>query len=424
MDSLNQFKISLRPNNQVSITRQRLAAKRTDRYEKTPLIPMSQDETNNLVMRYASREGLKTSRKLYDPKVRICKPSSPNKSTSFASELLDLTNRFQEQKKAIAKTSEKRIKRGYGASPLPRNFSAKSGQKIRESGAVIDLLTRGNPSMCRVVTLTLPSSGHEAFQAISDWSGYATNRLFQTIRDKSNGCNYWFYVWEHQKRGALHLHICLYHQNKRMGESLGDELVSLWRDILCSISKFSGVDLLHSKGFRRRVESHEMQNLNQEMYKGCGAYFSKYASKCAGRDIEGFDNGVNERNRLRYPVSAYWGSSQAVKRLVRENSLSFKFEGLDGTESETARGEAYELLSQFDIVSAKSFRFKKEIEYKGNGTLTIIEGETEVFYLAPDDYQKLLGLMASLYCDRPSSLISERARKRESYSGYTFGIPF
>jgi hypothetical protein len=89
-------------------------------------------------------------------------------------------------------------------------------------------------------------------------------------------------------------------------------------------------------------------------------------------------------------------------------------------EADLLREEAIGVLSQSDIVLFNSFSFKREIELKENGTLTICEGRTEVFYVSPDEYQRLLIEFGRLYCERNSSAITSRALKRPQSDVFAF----
>jgi hypothetical protein len=320
-------------------------------------------------------------------------------------------SKFQ-QPQPIDQEDKKPEKNGYGLKPKLRNFSHKAGQKLRECGAAIDILCEGSVEKCRVITLTLPSSETAAYTAMSEWSGYITNRLLQIIRREKDDRYHWFYVWEHQRRGALHLHLCLYHEESEQSDKLGQRIVSKWRDILCDVSRLSNVDLLYAKGFGRRVESHEMQSLNQQMHKGCGAYFSKYAGKTSSARSEKNVDGIDTINARKYPPSSFWGRSQNLARLCEAHSFCFRYEGAHPHESEALQEEALNLLSQFDIVMNRSFSFKKEIELKGNGMLTIAEGESLIFYLSPEDYAKALDIFVFMYSGRATSAIPERSKNR------------
>jgi hypothetical protein len=409
---LPQFKINLRANNQVTITRQNVIPKRK-RTDKLPKIAvLTKEQITSFVDNYADRNNLETQYSI-NLKHRYIKPCRQN----FLPVPLDLIVRFQQAKSDTTspeKTTLPIQKKGYGISPTIKYFSNKSGQKIRECGAIIDKLCEGDVSKCRVVTLTLPANSHEAFKAISDWSGYAINRLFQVIRHSEYENIHWFFVTEYQKRGAIHYHICLFHADKAVSRELGNQIVSKWRDVLCDISEKASINLLYSRAFGRDCKLSEMQSINQEMQKGCGAYFSKYASKNSGKD----SNSIESINARKYPVSSFWGRDRELAKMCEADSFKYKFDGIYDSESISLREEAIEVLSHLEIVSCRSFSFKKEIEVqKGmkESILTICEGESEVFYLSPSSYQKALLHFRFLYKDEASTKVSEYSKVSQSF---------
>lgn len=424
-NSLPDFKISLRVNNQITVTRQRLTrksepfflARENDNHSHIPIA--------TLLTRYAERNGIDSYYSSTERSTVLL--SKINDSKRFpcgipSDLLLDLTNRFQHTKKPDG-SNENKTKKGYGTRPTVKNFSAKSGQKLRECGAAIDILCAGSPSLCRVITLTLPSSGKAAFTALSDWSGYATNRLLQIVRRQKDDRFHWFYCVEHQKRGALHWHICLYHEDPAISREIGNAMVSKWADILRDIGTFCNLDLLYSKGFGRTVKTSEMQSLNQEMRKGCGAYFSKYAAKTSQATKLGDLEDSNTINARLYPPSSFWGRSQNLGRLCQSNSFLYRFEGICGYESQSLRDDVMDMLQDFAIVMTNSFSFKKEIDSHG-GRLTVCEGETDIFYLSPADYVKFLSLCRSRFGKSASSAIPERARRGGYLSEYETEIGY
>lgn len=374
---LPDFKLSLRPNNQLSITCQNVIKK--SRTHENNLVCRNLSKAT--ITRFVRRESAKCNLDTYYSK-SLKHECIAIPRQDFLPIPLDLINRFQR-----SKNKTKELSKGYGATPSIKYFSSKAGQKIRECGAIIDRMCKQQTEKARVVTLTLPSSEDAAYRVLSDYSGYAVNRLFQIVR-RDYALAHWFYVYEHQKRGALHLHICVYHEDPIVSEEIGQKLCAKWRDILQDISDKTGVNLLFSRGFNRTCELSDMQLDNQAMRLGCGAYFSKYASKNSGK----FGKDINSINARKYPPSSFWGRSRELKRMCDEFSYSFKYEGIDDNDSEYLEGEALEVLSQFKIVLSHSFGFRKEIELpreKGNGSLTICEGYTRVFYVSPRDYDLL-----------------------------------
>jgi len=415
--SLPEFKLVMRANNQISLSLQRLSKKREPFFYG--LENENHSHSTNRLLRYHQRNGRDSYYDSASRTVRLVEKPSPSGFSKNSGAYLDLISGFQ-QSLSYGSSSEKKAKRGWGVAPRVKSFSAKSGQKVREAGAAIDILCNGDPSFCRVVTLTLPASGHEAYSALSNYSGFATNRLLQVLRHGTpkNEKLYYFYCWEHQKRGALHLHLCLCTEDRGKSEKLGEALVSKWADILHDISRKSGVDLLFSRGFGRQVASGEIQSLNQQMYYGCGAYFSKYASKNSYQNREGEDKeeSIDRRNARLYPPSTFWGSSHDLKAVIREHSFSWKFEGMESSEAEEEFSRALELLNSKEVLRADSFSFKKEVRVEGGGFLTVVEGITFSFYVSQKDYLELLNEAKVIYDSRPTSMIPERARK----GGYCF----
>ena len=412
---LPDFKLILRPNNQVTVTRQRLSQKRQPFY--CPLENENHSHSELRLRRYHQKNGIDSYFDTASRKVRLIaqpstayglEPSQREKIFAF----LDISSKFQRSDKPA-------LRRGWGATPNIKNFTAKSGQKLRECGAIVDILCQGDLSRTRVVTLTLPSSGDDAYKAISNYSGEITNRLLQLIRRNENEQTkfYYFFVWEHQKRGALHLHLCLHCNREKESERIADKMLSLWRDILGDISTKCGVNLLYSKGLQREVVLSEMQCLNQPLFKSCGAYFSKYAGKTIRAKSNSSERTINDINATKYPPSSFWGSSQNLVKLARSHSFAFKFEGVSDDDSQNERDKVMELLSTKEITQIKTFPFKKEIllnKTDRTSTLTICEGEVEVYYLSPESYSQLLAECRFLYFDRKSSLVNSYAKK----SGY------
>ena len=422
---LPDFKISLRPNNQITVTRQRLSRKKEPFFLPMQNDNHSHESLSKIIERYHARNGDDSYYDKASRKVITLASGNPTWNTPKALDnprLLDITNRFQHSKVA-AKICDRPLKRGYGAPPKIKNFTARSGQKLRECGSVIDILSDNCPNKSRVITLTLPASGEKAYTALSNYSAEIINRLLQIIRRQKDDKFHWFYCVEHQKRGALHWHICLYHEDKKESFRVGGELVSKWRDILSDIGVKCGVDLLFSKGFGRAVTSSEMQSINQEMQKGCGAYFSKYAAKTSVHKADRSAETINTRNARLYPPSSFWGRSRNLAKLCHQNSFLFRFNGMEDYESESLRADCLDSLSQFDLVFSHSFKFKKEISAYG-GSLTICEGESEIFYISPSDYQKFLSFCRQRFDGSESSMISERSRRGGYLSRYESDIAY
>ena len=263
-----------------------------------------------------------------------------------------------------------------------KQFGNIQAQHIHECGAAMEM-GMGSPEYCHVTTLTLPANTKDAFECLAVYSGYAVNRLFQPVRRDYADCNQWFFVWEYQKRGALHLHIAHYHPCKITGAAIGEKLLQTWHNILCDISENSGICLFTAKQGDRCTVRRSHQHQTQPMRKSVAGYFSKYASK-AGQKQE--NNYVRKFSQM-YPPSRFWGCSSQIKLIRKENSFH---NCRDYTEQKDFMYflfvRIHKMLSECEIVLQKNYSFKKDLTQN----LCVAEGFRNIFYLLPADYQKVL----------------------------------
>ncbi len=392
-----QLKLVCRPNNQISLFSQWVTTKAEERFLA---IGNPKDLPDELKDFYRSGRAAwrREQEKKYDyVSVRIGK--NPDGSVRWENKKnlkpvkVSLGNRREIPPLDITKNLQRRPKslRGWGLKNLPKKFTNKSGQKIRECGAMIDKICGGQPDKARVITLTLPANYDEAFAALASYSGYIINRLFQHVRRSQNPDIFWFFVWEYQKRGALHLHICLASQEKELSSQIGEEMLQDWHQILCDISQKSGICMFSDASKKSCTIKKNHQNLNQEMRKSCGAYFSKYASK--GENIE--ENSYIKKFSKMYPPSQFWGSSRNLKNLCKEFSYE-KILAIGEAESASHLERVMELILLFNPVKYSSFSWKKKI-HEGTERETIIsEGECQSFYLSPCAYEEFLALFKNI----------------------------
>lgn len=270
-----------------------------------------------------------------------------------------------------------------------KSFGNVQAQKIHECGAAMEM-NMIDPSFCHVTTLTLPANNQAAFECLAAYSGYAVNRLFQPIRRDYAECNRWFFVWEYQKRGALHLHIAHYHPCKIIGAEIGQKLIETWHKILCDISDNSGIWLLSD----RCKDDYELkswyQHLSQPMRKSVAGYFSKYAAKANQNEENNYIKKFSEM----HPPSRFWGSSSQIKVIVKSHHFH---NCRDYTEEKRSMEilfiHIHKMISECEIVLQKNYTFKKDLTQN----LCVAEGFRNIFYLSPSDYQKILKEVRSLF---------------------------
>ena len=263
-----------------------------------------------------------------------------------------------------------------------KKFGNIQAQKIHECGAAMEMISNGS-EYCHVTTLTLPANTREAFECIAAHSGAIINSLFQPIRDKYPDVNHWFFVWEYQKRGALHAHIAHHHPCEIIGAEIGQKLIETWHKILCDISDISGVWLLSDRCKGDYELKSWYQHLSQPMRKSVAGYFSKYAAK-ANQNEE--NNYIRKFSQM-YPPSRFWGSSSQIKAVVKAHHFH---NCRDYTENKDFMYflfvRIHKMINDCEIVLEKSYSFKKDL----NENLRVAEGFRNVYYLSPSDYQKIL----------------------------------
>ena len=250
-------------------------------------------------------------------RVNGCSVMTSNESDNYEArqeKALDIISDFQQARK-VGKNDHKS---GWGYDPKATKFGNYARHTILEAGAVA---SRGSGDLGRgvEVTLTIPSTSSSAFRAVSQWSGYAVNRLLQVIRRDAPHID-WFYVWELQKRGALHIHMALSGDVQAKLLRIGRKIRDTWFRVLEEIGRKSGADMfLKGRGYGRNTYKEFLKgNRAAEVRKSLAAYFAKYVSKAAGKE-------ANKRIVHSYPPARWWGISRKLLKRVKEQRLNVRF---------------------------------------------------------------------------------------------------
>lgn len=229
----------------------------------------------------------------------------------------------------------------WGRAQTAKAFRYQAGEKILEAGAIIDrYVGREGSSM---LTLTLPGQTVESFSAISRWSGWIINRIIQVIRRLKNHQEniYWFFVWEHQKRGALHLHMCVaWRISPGIRRALAMAIRRKFYQCLLELKDKDGVDCFKRLGFQKswRDSPKKWQWDYQEIKKSVAGYFAKYCKKNTKLNSKSSQNlykntylttgnltVTNSDSKIFYP-SRYWGSSLNIKQISKKLTKEIKIE--------------------------------------------------------------------------------------------------
>lgn len=270
---------------------------------------------------------------------------------------LDLLKKSQQTKKRP---------RSWGKVQREKQFKRAGGEKILWGGSVLDKFVPKED--CRMLTLTLPGGTEEAKSCVSRWSGYLINRILQVARRWSySEPLYWFFVWEHQKRDALHLHFCLGANGRgEEVELLSEEIAEKWFEVLLEFQEKEGVDCFARKGFQGtwRNNPSKWQWDCQPIKKSVAAYFAKYCQKNAQKTKPASPEGF--RPRPKYYPSRYWGSSQTIKSAIKVLHRTKKFPPTGAASLEEVFEVLLEdVLPQQAIVKTWKYDFQVEIPESG-----------------------------------------------------------
>lgn len=375
-----QVKISLKPNNQITLT--------IGNWRKKILLP-------------------------HQPPIaahdRVDKKKLTNLTKIYAKDRESFAG-FEENRLALAQTPPLDIiqrkqrfrKTGLARKNKPKSFTKVSGQRLREAGAAMDILCEGDLSQTYELCLTLPADHEDAFAALARNTYYASNRIFKHLRDVYGEECAWFYVWEYQRRGALHMHIAIRYPDRTKLPEICEGIFDIWKRILISIGERENTCMFTAKSGKACVVSQKWQHHYAQIRKAVGAYFSKYAGKTESKQ---------SWYCQKYPISRFWGSSSAIKRCIRENSAEYVWDYQGRADLAIAKHEEIlnDLIQSCSIISFNSYTF--EIRCKHNhvarkdkeGKIHVYPIEPKVFakgerytaYVPSDDYQKFLEVVRS-----------------------------
>jgi hypothetical protein len=344
--------LRLNPNNQLVLTRGDWVRKEEAVYKTRQMVDSDVTNRPNYQKNLQARSEAQAAQiAAYEEKKDLYKwRIEQAKKSSVAP--LDLILESQRDSGGIPRTSAPNICQLN----RPKSFTKISGQRLRECGAAVDIASQGQSRFCHEVTLTLPANTEEAFIALAAKSPYIINRLFQPIRRDYGDMCHWFFVWEYQKRGALHLHICICHPDESEGQWICARLVEQWHKILCDLEDECDCSFFLSKRKDRCTIRAFHQHHCAPIQKNVGAYFSKYAGK---------EESKNSIHCQKYPISRFWGSSRSLKRIVRENKILIEMDLQTDENAERMMQEIIEnIIEKLNIVSTKSYKFAIELKGK------------------------------------------------------------
>lgn len=197
---------------------------------------------------------------------------------------------------------------GFGALAAVKKFTTLAKSRLKEFGAIVD-----NGLLEHVVFLTgtLPGGTIEARKALAEWSGWVVSRLCQWLRDCIPGVQY-FGVWEYQKRGALHLHLCARVRDTLQANALKQAWKGRWISLIDAVGRMSGQDMyMRMDGRSWQCARWIVRTDAQTVVQSVARYLSKYCSKTASK----------RRNQAAFPPSSWWFASKNLRESAKMQRL-------------------------------------------------------------------------------------------------------
>lgn len=294
------------------------------------------------------------------------------------------------------------LKPGYGGECKRTKFGLYAKRQLLRVGGAIDKMD-STPQNGLFLTGTLPGSTHAAKLAIAKWSAYLVHRLkawiAKYVHQKLD-----FYVWERQKRGALHLHYYLYVPDSVVRDRIREGFKAQWIRLLETVSAKSGIDLFRkNENYTHRGRPDAIQAYAQEVTKSVAAYLAKYCSKEAS-------NSTNTRNSSYYP-SRWWGASRPLLALL--GSMTRSAECCFASYAQ-ARAKYEEVAGELEHYSIKGYRYGDKVGF----------GLNHVFYYQSEDLvscfkqaERLCGMTLGDSLGNYNELLAELSRMLVAIKG-------
>lgn len=278
---------------------------------------------------------------------------------------------------------------GFGGLPRPQRFSVYGRRTILRAGGALE---RAHPhNECLFLTLTLPGSTRESFEAIARYSGMAVQSLHRWLSNHiPNKLS--IYTWEWQQRGALHLHYVVHCPDRDRGEWIIKNLKSEWIRILDSICKASQIDLYRKHSGFSWASNKEITRVDaQWCEKSVAAYLSKYVSK---------GSEANKKMSLKsFFPSRWYGVSRPLLQLTREMSFKVSLDSLRDRDAWAMYEDCLAVLQSWGI---KCYEYRHKVG----------DGKTIVSYSLETEQESIWHTIMTQICPTPDSCTNTEQNMR------------
>lgn len=289
---------------------------------------------------------------------------------------------------------------GYGADPSPRAFSVRSRRMIARSGGALG--GRGGRECTLFLTGTLPGSTSEAMRAISKWSAWICHELVSKIPRiagvKPSECDY-LWVWEWQKRGALHWHGVFEFNNKSEARKVHAKFKRLWIRIMESVGQKEGIDIAAKNEFESHSRDYKVWRTRPEWArKNPARYLAKYMAKAVSPK--------GEKGETFYP-SRWYSVSRSLLLKMRKGTVYACVPRPKGCDHTTVVAADLELIERLFGLSNSVKQFPDKVK----------SGYTFVFYFPEERHQEVRDIMRSFEKGELEDFVRFGSTSRPIYYG-------
>lgn len=201
---------------------------------------------------------------------------------------------------------------GYGLLPRRRDFSLYARRTIARSGGCFAPADEG-----RLVFLTgtLPGCTEDAMRSLAEWSSWAVNKA---LRDISRCVGVPLrelltcWVWEYQKRGALHWHCAVELPDSTLALQLMSGFRAIWTSVLRGVDARVDCDIFERADGGSWSQAPEVWRIDAQIALSSPSnYLAKYLSK-------GVPKG---RQQGFYPPTRWYQCSRLLLKRLRDRTM-------------------------------------------------------------------------------------------------------
>lgn len=245
---------------------------------------------------------------------------------------------------------------GFGSISKRLPPAKRTLSKLRQLACVLDQSDRARQVF---LTGTLPGSTPEALQALAAHSAWVVQALHQWVRDVAPGSEL-VGVWEYQRRGALHVHLCVLTPAVAVAQRILHAWKERWLLILDSVSSRSQTDLYQrARGGTWAADKGRVRTDAQFVRKSAAAYLGKYLSK-----------GARKRQAATcYPPSRWCFVSRTLRDRHKAQILTTQVSNLDPLSLISLFERIGALMSE---ATAKTFSYSNPYDPGFHGLISLL----------------------------------------------------